>query len=1483
MNISTCVATVSGLAEEDLTAIDERVKQLGFGNEKQQIAVEDVLATVQQEKDAFVTLIKEQQPDVWARWSGLEKEDGQNTQVATKSLSKEPAASRAASRVAKRGVLESLDESALTKSPEYKRWAEGLPLATSRTNYRGGPAVFLAYHGTTHPDITKFEERGNAEGWLGVGPYFTTEPDDASENYAGVGPDLTARIDTLAEQLGQDVDRYQQEEMLADYYENSPMGQAQVEEHEDWQDSEENIEAAWYRDADDAVRWAATQELKGPTEGLIMPQFVKLKKPADLTGETDEVLTYEQEQDEEGDFIGEPTGTLMDWVTAARGLEWTGMDVDAFVDELMDEGMDGDMTPKDVHRLLMKGNYYGNDDNGEQITAGGLFRMMAKDLGYDGIVMDAWEAFNARRGFGGVRMAGMKGVKPDTLHIVPFEPENKANVKNALGSGFSMERGTGVLESQVWHAGPHNWQSEPGFPHGRPRLDKVGTGEGGQPALREEAMRGQVLYSEEQATRVSTLLRDFPALSPEEETSFAKSNAQMKEAYRTPVEKGKDLLAKAFAPGGLLGTFAPGAYPEIQRRDSRQRKADDTTEQLVRELERESAAAWGQKWDKLPQEKIDQVGAALAGDNAALGSLPEKVQNTVTAMRLVLDPLSKEYALELKRKIAEEADGSPRAEAQQALLDVILSKTGSYLNRSFQMFDDPNWYSSVSDVVKNRARKYLMQEHDMSEAEASAYMNRLLKNGTAYDSLTDWIRESKVGMKDMRVLIRRKEIAPEMLDLMGMYTDPRINFAKSAAKLSRLVYNTKLQNELRRIGLENKWLFEKDQLEGRPAGITQTIGGGKPYEALAELETYPEVKQALRDILQRNENPEWLKGIMQVALVTKWAKTVGSPLPTGVRNYVSAWMGLLANADWSGKGFKDALAGWKEYLANIDAGNQHKNLQYKKLLGVSLDTPYAGEMKDLSEQAGLDALIQAEGGVVKPGLNKAQKGLFKAKKGLERFYQFGDDFVKIIAFESQRKQFDKALGSRLRQEYDAQSGVQQWEKPVFGRVELRQGETGKWTFVDAYGENIRPGQEEYATEQEARAAVGNVLAQWEIDNRAAERVRNTYMTYSMVGALPKWLARFPLTGTFVSFPVEVLRTVANQIHYLASDLRDPELRGMGRRRLVGMAAAGASAHALVALMQSMLGVDDDELEDARQAMPEWNKLSNMVPVGRDEKGRLEFFDFGFVDLYQTWRLPFNAWQNRDPLEEDFKNVVRELALPFVGMDITAKAFYEVLKNEKTTGGPIWDYADGPREQGIKILDHLRKPFTPSTLLQMEKIAKAADGTVLRSGEPMRVEKELGGLFGWKTITANPNAMLWLNHYGFAQDRRAATGGLVRAINDPNKVEEGDLRGKFDQALETRNGVYEGFLKKVGAAQRLGGGMSNFALAQELKNLGVAQREIPFLLKGKIPPWLPDSRTFLTAEKKGEVLYSEEQQKAIGQRRRQVLKWMAEEARKSRAR
>lgn len=47
-------------------------------------------------------------------------------------------------------------------------------------------------------------------------------------------------------------------------------------------------------------------------------------------------------------------------------------------------------------------------------------------------------------------------------------------------SGATRAVPKGAFGMNVFHGGPHKWAPEPDFPHGRPRLDKLGTGEGAQ-------------------------------------------------------------------------------------------------------------------------------------------------------------------------------------------------------------------------------------------------------------------------------------------------------------------------------------------------------------------------------------------------------------------------------------------------------------------------------------------------------------------------------------------------------------------------------------------------------------------------------------------------------------------------------------------------------------------------------------------------------------------------------------------------------------------------------------------------------------------------------------------------------------------------------------------------------------------------------------------------------------------------------------------
>lgn len=323
---------------------------------------------------------------------------------------------------------------------EFKAWSEGLPVIQPG-QHEGGPGVFVAFHGTTHSDITQFRRIGNAEGFLGRGPYFTTEADDASENYAGVGPDLTSRIEQEKESLADGLDTYTQADMLRDYFDADPAKlQAHIEDNEPgftadtWEDDDANIEPLWDAFGDKALDLAATRALKGDSDGLMMKVYVKLTKPADTTGSQE--LEYNVETDDNGDFVDE-TGALVDWVLKAREIgERYGAtrEAEEHIDDVMSEAADGSVRMKDVFDSALKRFSGAYDEDGSMLSPGQVFTEIAEELGYDGVIMDAGLHFGpGRRGFGGINIPGMRGVRGDTLHIVPFTPNQVKSYNGNIG------------------------------------------------------------------------------------------------------------------------------------------------------------------------------------------------------------------------------------------------------------------------------------------------------------------------------------------------------------------------------------------------------------------------------------------------------------------------------------------------------------------------------------------------------------------------------------------------------------------------------------------------------------------------------------------------------------------------------------------------------------------------------------------------------------------------------------------------------------------------------------------------------------------------------------------------------------------------------------------------------------------------------------------------------------------------------------------
>jgi hypothetical protein len=240
---------------------------------------------------------------------------------------------------------------------------------------------------------------------------------------------------------------------------------------------------------------------------------------------------------------------------------------------------------------------------------------------------------------------------------------------------------------------------------------------------------------------------------------------------------------------------------------------------------------------------------------------------------------------------------------------------------------------------------------------------------------------------------------------------------------------------------------------------------------------------------------------------------------------------------------------------------------------------------------------------------EGKKGsVFKTAREVNRlaqgFYSFGDDFWKIIGFENEKANFMKAG-----------------------------------------------------------------LSEVEAEKIAAERIRNTYPTYSMVGKAIKKLARFPLMGTFVSFPAEIIRTTANMMRYVAQDLKSDNevIKKMARKRIAGMAMVSGMFYTLSAITAAMLGVDDEEEEAIRDVGPSWQKNSTFLFYGRDDQGKLQYFDMSFLDPYGYWKRPLTALMRDQSWTDGAVSGAKDKLSPFCGADITAGVLYEVRSEERVEG------------------------------------------------------------------------------------------------------------------------------------------------------------------------------------------------------------------------
>ena len=773
----------------------------------------------------------------------------------------------------------------------------------------------------------------------------------------------------------------------------------------------------------------------------------------------------------------------------------------------------------------------------------------------------------------------------------------------------------------------------------------------------------------------------------------------------------------------------------------------------------------------------------------------------------------------------------------ETLKSLMGKRVKDYLGSTYRIFEDKSMlpflsYTPTEEAIKGTKeffKRYGKENgRNLTDFQAQTMVDTVVKSaakqksppGLPYKYVKDTVADEGPQIDKFFKKVVTDEIRPERLlaetsgkdrkvieELFGKIEDPRFSIYNSMTKLSAIAR----KNEL----FEN--LAKQDEAIKKAATAT-TPGGSRgfffdepleaaealPNQEIVELDKYlttffrdeftvnplagkfttkaiaeglGDSSKTLRFLFEAREGATGVEkgltwGYRNLVLFPKAAsqvaKTILAPV-THFRNLFSA-TGFSAgngiffeNPAVVGKAFKDAFGKLQVGTRSAEANEAYRELLE---LGVVNSQVQLGDIKNLLTDVRMGENLN----IAKP-LESMMKKLTsgtarKAKsfmKGAEDLYTAEDDLFKIANYAVEMQ--------RLRNAY---------------------------------------------------TKVGRKFTERSLKKEAADIVRNTVPNYAYVSDTVRALRRLPL-GTFMSFPSEIMRTTTNIAQRSIKEIRDPALRSIGIKRLLGLTTVlGAAPYGIQKGFQGLYNVTNEELSALKQFLPEWSKNSTILPI-RDEDGNLKYVDFSHGNAYDTAIRPLQTLLNNIQAgmeDEDIliKGVMKgmaeaagELASPFISEAIYTEAMLDIITRGGRTreGRQIYTDAQLKNEPGTAIknmTEHLAKAMLPFSYPQITRLYQSATDKPSERGEFFELPDELWGFAGYRVVPIDPVRSMGFKISGYQRGTREAralfTGGSESVLKGGPKTAR-EVVERFIIANKAKFNNDKDMLRNITAADTLG--------------------------------------------------------------------------------
>lgn len=838
-------------------------------------------------------------------------------------------------------------------------------------------------------------------------------------------------------------------------------------------------------------------------------------------------------------------------------------------------------------------------------------------------------------------------------------------------------------------------------------------------------------------------------------------------ARRTPAQLSQDVLTSARTWLRRNLTSAAGlptaAFEAKVAKDGRMASVAKQIEFALRDFDRALHVVYG-GYRAMSTAQLEELNNVLGGQ-LPLSTVDARLHAPLTTMRDHIDTLS----ARLVREGAVDAKVAAR----------VSGNLGFYLNRSYRKFDDPNWARNVPEAVRNRAETFIAAElavqnpgQPVDPREVRGYVDYLLSKDTANESL--YREPGRVGAMALDVLKARKDLPPELRELMGEYLDPRVNYLRSVAKTAQILEANRFLRDVRRVGMGH-WLFPRPVADATGSYSTPLAGkGSDAMGVLAGLYTTPEIAAAFQ--AQTEAAPgQALRTWLALNAWAKVSKTVLSPV-TQARNFFGNLAFMVAGAHWRADAAADV---WRAMQADFGVGDTPASRAYLARLarlGVLGESVNAGELREALADAG--GKLQGFEKWTDTRLIRSVKLPFRAAA---RLYQLNDEIFKIYAFENERR---------------------------------------RWASIDP------------------------TLSAERLDQVAAERVRNTIPTYSLIPKAVQTVRRVGLTGTFLSFPSEVIRVSYHSIRYALGDLAssNPRQKAAGAARLAGLIAVATLPGAVSMASRWLAGMDADDEEDLRRYLPEWSKNAALYYTKADGKGRFELVDASYLDPYNYLKKPLTAALRGEDWQSALVAAGGEALDPFASEGLVTKAALDLARNRDERDRRIYNPQAPFLDRAGDQLAHLWRVYEPGLVTQARRITMAAKGEMAPGGRVYDLENEVAAvLSGARRQDLDVAQALIFRAKRYAGEKRGAELIWTEVRDNRGTVQDADLERARETMEEVRRALFDQMREDVAAAQRLG--VDRGVTVRALIGAGMGMDEAARVVAGVYVPYLgqPDLR------------------------------------------